>query len=40
MGEGVYEVSSPSLLAAAEETHRLGLQLEHTVDATADIQGC
>lgn len=38
MGEEVYEVSSPSLLAAAEETHRLGFQLEHTVDAIADIE--
>lgn len=38
MGEGVYEVSSPSLLAAAEETHRLGYQLEHIVEATAEIE--
>jgi DNA-binding transcriptional MerR regulator len=38
MGEDVYEISSPSLLAAAEETHRLGFRLEHTVDATAEIE--
>lgn len=38
MGEDLYEVASPTLLAAAEEAQEIGIELEHTIEAVADIE--
>jgi DNA-binding transcriptional MerR regulator len=38
MGEDLYEVASPSLLAAAEEAQRIGIELEHTVEAIDEVE--
>ena len=38
MGDDLYEARSPSLLAAAEEAHRLGIDVEHTVNAIAEVE--
>ena len=38
MGEDLYEARSPSLLAAAEEAQRIGIELDHTVDAIASVE--
>jgi DNA-binding transcriptional MerR regulator len=38
LGHDLYEVSSPSLLAAAEEAHRLGMDLDSTIEAIASVE--
>ena len=38
LGEDLYEVTIPSLLDAAEEAHRLGIDVTHTVEALADLE--
>jgi DNA-binding transcriptional MerR regulator len=38
LGGDLYEAPSPSLLAAAEEAQRLGIELDHTVGAIAEVE--
>ncbi|HEY1275477.1 MAG TPA: MerR family transcriptional regulator [Thermoleophilaceae bacterium] len=38
MGDDLYEVPSPSLLAAADETQRVGIELEHAVEAIGEVE--
>ena len=38
VGKDLFEVPSPSLLAAADEAQGLGIPVEHTVDAIAEVE--
>jgi DNA-binding transcriptional MerR regulator len=38
VGDGLYEVPTPSLLEAAEEAHRMGIHVLHALDAIADVE--
>jgi DNA-binding transcriptional MerR regulator len=38
MGEDLYEAASPTLLAAAEDAQEIGIELEHTVGAIAEVE--
>jgi DNA-binding transcriptional MerR regulator len=38
VGDGLYEVPTPSLLAAAEEAHRMGIHVLHALDAIAEVE--
>jgi DNA-binding transcriptional MerR regulator len=38
LGDDLFEVASPSLLAAAEEANRLGMDLDSTIEAIASVQ--
>ncbi len=38
VGDGLYEVPTPSLLEAAEEAHRMGIHVLHALDAIAEVE--
>lgn len=38
IGDGLYEVPTPSLLGAAEEARRMGIDVIHALDAIAEVE--